>query len=169
MARRPSRVVPKCSRCGRPRVLNPCRDCASEAEQKQLGYPPLRDGTYRYPPMVRDVAAGRRAAEAGKARAANAATDEWRHAFKWAVERWADACMPFTSETVVAEVGLPQGEVGTNINNAVGALMSAAARKNVIRATGRHVPSTRPSSHGAELKEWIGAHCETFDTADRMP
>lgn len=26
------RPLPRCSRCGRPRVLNPCRDCATLAE-----------------------------------------------------------------------------------------------------------------------------------------
>lgn len=33
--------LPHCSRCGNVRGLNPCRDCATEEEQKALGYPPV--------------------------------------------------------------------------------------------------------------------------------
>lgn len=42
-------TMPTCSRCGEIRVLDPCRDCATTAEQIELGYPPLPDGTYSYP------------------------------------------------------------------------------------------------------------------------
>jgi hypothetical protein len=60
----------------------------------------------------------------------------------------------FTSEDVTEEFGLPTGEVGTNKNNAVGAIMNAIAKKGVIRNTGDYVKSSRPSSHSAVIAVW---------------
>lgn len=81
---------------------------------------------------------------------------EWRTEFKTTIRECAKSQRPFTSEHIIAMIGLPRAEVSQHANNAVGAMMGAAARTGVIRKTGKHVPSKRPSSHGAELTEWIG-------------
>jgi len=81
---------------------------------------------------------------------------EWKEKFQEHLEGCASSKLPFTSEHVIAIVGLPRGEVRTNANNAVGAMMNAAAKRGIIKKTGRRVQSKRPSSHGAELTEWIG-------------
>jgi hypothetical protein len=60
----------------------------------------------------------------------------------------------FTSEDVTEEFGLPTGEVKTNKNNAVGAIMNAIAKKGIIRNTGNYVKSSRPSSHSAVIAVW---------------
>ncbi len=82
--------------------------------------------------------------------------DEWQSAFCKEVGTLAATRLPFTSEDVVAVVGLPSGEIGKDANNAVGAMMTSLAKQGVIRKTGRRVQSKRPSSHGAELTEWSG-------------
>lgn len=61
---------------------------------------------------------------------------------------------PFTSEALVADIGLPNGVVGTNRNNAVGALIRAWARQKAIKRTG-YTASKRVESHGALLSIWI--------------
>jgi len=63
---------------------------------------------------------------------------------------------PFTSEDVVAVVGLPRGDVSTNKNNAVGALISSAARKHIIHKVG-YRNSKRPALHAAALAVWVGS------------
>lgn len=94
----------------------------------------------------------------GQALAADAAPDDWTDRFRSALRELAATGEPFTSEDVTDRAGLPAGGIGTNRNNAVGALMASAgaARPKLIRKTGRHVPSRRPSSHAATLTEWIG-------------
>lgn len=62
----------------------------------------------------------------------------------------------FTSEDVTALVGLPRGAVGQHRNNAVGAVMSAAARAGTIQRCG-YEQSKRPVSHAAVLSVWVGA------------
>lgn len=94
---------------------------------------------------------------AGQQAAADAAPDDWRDAFRAAVKALAASGRPFTSEDVTDRAGLPSGDVATNRNNAVGALMTASARAGVIVKTGRRVPSARATSHGAELTEWKGS------------
>lgn len=94
--------------------------------------------------------------ETGMAEALGGALESWKAAFRAEVARLATTGQPFTSETVVARVGLPAGVIALSANNAVGAMVNAAARTGVIRKTGRRVHSTRPSSHAAELTEWIG-------------
>jgi hypothetical protein len=74
-----------------------------------------------------------------------------------AVKLWAwrmNAGHLFTSEDVTEKFGLPTGEVKTNKNNAVGAIMNAIAKKGVIRNTGNYVKSSRPSSHSAVIAVW---------------
>lgn len=79
--------------------------------------------------------------------------DDWQDkvkAWTWRLS----AGTRFTSEDVTAEFGLPTGEVKTNKNNAVGAIMNAIATKGVIQNTGDYVKSSRPSSHSAVIAVW---------------
>lgn len=79
--------------------------------------------------------------------------NEWQDKVKaWTWARNAGA--RFTSEDIIEEFGLPTGQVGTNKNNAVGAIMNAIAKKGVIRNTGDYVKSSRPSSHSAVIAVW---------------
>lgn len=80
----------------------------------------------------------------------------WKARYKEAVRNLARQRRPFTSEDVIAIVGLPAGDVEMNANNAVGAMMTGLAKAGVICKTGERVQARRPSSHGAELTEWIG-------------
>lgn len=62
----------------------------------------------------------------------------------------------FTSEDIIAVVGLPRTETGMNANNAVGAMMNGLAKRGLIYKTAERRRSRRPSSHGAELAVWKG-------------
>lgn len=93
--------------------------------------------------------------EQGMALALDAAA-EWREAAYEAIRGLASTRRPFTSEDVVAQVGLPAGGVRTNRNNAVGAVMNASAKRGWIVKTGRHVTAKRKQLHAAELIEWTG-------------
>ncbi len=81
---------------------------------------------------------------------------DWKEEFNRTVVACALSQRPFTSEHIIAMIGLPRVEVRTNANNAVGAMMNSAAKRGIIKKTGNHVLSKRPSSHGAELTEWVG-------------
>lgn len=94
--------------------------------------------------------------EHGMRQALDNAATEWKADFRRTVKRLAATRKPFTSEDVTAEVGLPRGSVASNRNNAVGAMMNALAKSQVIVKTGRHVKSRSPRSNGAELIEWVG-------------
>jgi hypothetical protein len=94
---------------------------------------------------------------AGQALALDAADEDWTAAARRAIKWLAAQGRPFTSEDVTARTGLPSGAPGTNRNNAVGALMTSAAKAGLIAKTGERVPSQRPTSHGAEIAQWVGA------------
>jgi hypothetical protein len=83
--------------------------------------------------------------------------NEWKMRFRRAVVVLASEGEPFTSESAIDMVGLPRVEIRKDANNAVGAMMNGMAKRGIIRKTGRHVLSKRPTSNGAELNEWIGA------------
>ena len=69
-------------------------------------------------------------------------------------ERWlAVRVDPFTSEHLVEAIGLPDGQVGMNKNNAVGALVRAWAQRKCIDRVG-YSPARRVESHGALLSVW---------------
>lgn len=104
----------------------------------------------------RDLAAARRARDAGQARAQGKADPVWVAAFRAEVIRLANTGQEFTSEDVTAVVGLPSGGVAQHRNNAVGALMGGMARRGFIVRT-RYAQSTRPVSHAAVLAHWRGA------------
>ena len=99
---------------------------------------------------------GRAAKDEGMNRALDAAA-EWRESAYATIAVLARSGEPFTSEDVVALVGLPVGGVGTNRNNAVGAVMNASAKRGWIVKTGRRVTAKRRTLHAAELTEWTGA------------
>lgn len=82
--------------------------------------------------------------------------ERWKRRFKASLGMRARRGEPFTSEDIIRAIGLPRGKVKSNANNAVGAMMNAAARKGIIVKTGRRVLAKRPTSHAAELTEWIG-------------
>lgn len=78
---------------------------------------------------------------------------DWKAQFRrWIIQQAQGST--FTSEDVLDAVGLPSGKVAMNANNAVGAMISGMARKQLIAKTGRRVYSTRKSSHAAELIVW---------------
>lgn len=81
---------------------------------------------------------------------------EWQNEFRQAVTDLASLGEPFTSEDVVALVGLPTGGVGVNRNNSVGAMMNGMAKRRIIRNSGMRAKSKRRTSHSAELVLWVG-------------
>jgi len=82
---------------------------------------------------------------------------EWKIRFRECTWKLAQSGQMFTSEDVIAVVGLPAGEVAINANNAVGAMMNGLAKSGVIVKTQERRKSRRPNSHGAELAVWIGS------------
>ena len=112
---------------------------------------------------INEPMTGRKAKEEGMARALQPQeVADWKEQFRVGVMSLADRGTPFTSEDVINAVGLPR-EVQQNRNNAVGAMMSAMARRGLIRKTGRRVQSQRPSSHCAEILEWVGVTPNTTE------
>jgi len=142
---------PNCSTCGRLLIDGECRWCVS---------------------IKRNLDDGRKRKQRGMKQALQPdALADWKDAFYKAAERLGRSGDAFTSEDVLEIVGLPTGEIGQHANNAVGAMMNALARRGVIRKTGRHVPSKRPSSHGTEINEWVGVHraLESHDPVSSSP
>lgn len=78
----------------------------------------------------------------------------WKARFVETVEEIASRGWAFTSEDVLACVGLPR-DVAINANNAVGAMMNAMAKKGVIQKTKERRQAMRSSSHGRELAVWV--------------
>ena len=85
---------------------------------------------------------------------AYASHEEWVSAFNKRLDELAASGMLFTSEDVTATVGFYR-EPGMNRNNAVGALMTAAARHGTIERVG-WVASRLPRQHGAAIAQWRG-------------
>jgi hypothetical protein len=83
------------------------------------------------------------------------AVPAWSILARLAIDQLAATGADFTSEDVVALVGLPRGKPGTNRNNAVGAAFSGAARRGVIREVGR-TNASRPALHARRLTVWRG-------------
>jgi hypothetical protein len=93
-------------------------------------------------------ALGMEAAELGSA--------AWAAQARAAIKHLAQQPVTFTSEDVIDLVGLPWPDAGANRNNAVGAIMSGAARAGVIYKTGTYVETRRPSSHARIVAVWKG-------------
>lgn len=103
-----------------------------------------------------DVDLGELAKAIGQGQAMDKASLWAGEAFR-AIALLAGTGTPFTSEDVIAEVGLPSGAVQTNGNNAVGAIMSAAAREGIIRPVAR-VKTQRATSHAHSIIQWVGTY-----------
>lgn len=86
--------------------------------------------------------------------AAYASHGAWVEAFNGVLGLLAAQGEPFTSEDVTDRVGFYRS-VGTNQNNAVGALMAAAAKRGDIHRVG-FAPSRATRQHGATLAVWKG-------------
>lgn len=80
----------------------------------------------------------------------------WKTRFAEAVQEMADRGWSFTSEDVLACVGLPR-EATMNANNAVGAMMNAMAKRGIIQKTPQRRQARRSTSHGRELAVWVRA------------
>lgn len=92
----------------------------------------------------------------GMANALVASPDEWRALARETVEWLAERGEPFTSEDLTRYVGLPNPDATeANRNNAVGAIISGAARRGLIRRVGIE-NARRAPSHAAALGVWVG-------------
>lgn len=96
-----------------------------------------------------DMAEARRQADAAIERAYNGADPEWKAAAAWAVFYVAKNKRVFTGDDVWA-VGLPRPREP----RALGPIMLRAAKKGLIRKTGRMVPSAVPKDHMNPHYEW---------------
>jgi hypothetical protein len=104
--------------------------------------------------MDQQLALGLERKQDGMDRALIAAfVQSWKNDFRSVVEGFLPG-RRFTSEDVLAIVGLPSGGVAKDANNAVGAMVNGLARRGIIRKTSTRVQSRRSSSHGAELIVW---------------
>ncbi len=103
-----------------------------------------------------DLFLGEKLKDEGQQRALFAQdVDGWKQSFWDELIKWAVSGERFTSEDITEVVGLPRKEIGKDRNNAVGAMMSGAAKKGVIVKDGRR-SAKRPSQHAAELTVWKG-------------
>lgn len=110
-----------------------------------------------FPPPPPTLPENERRKVVGMGKALNAASTEWRYL----ADRWVKALPPgtrFTSEDLTDAVGLPEGKVGTNRNNAVGAVMAAYSRAALIRDSGAWVKSQRATNHAAKITIWERTH-----------
>ena len=89
--------------------------------------------------------------EKGKS-AALAAKSEW-HALAVNWVRNQPHGVTFTSEDMLAAIGLPSGGIGQHKNNAVGAAMAAISKTGLIQHQG-YEKSKRKVSHSAVLSRW---------------
>ncbi len=115
---------------------------------------PWRTFRVEIPAGPRDVDEGLRRKAEGQERAETGYSqrDGWGARFDAAVKALAMSRRPFTSEDVTARVGMPP----SGSPSAVGARMTAAAKRGWIRKTGRTVKAERPNQHAAMLTEWRG-------------
>jgi hypothetical protein len=102
-----------------------------------------------------DLPGGERAKERGLLAAGSADRAwEWKHRALDAIHDLAATGQPFTADEVVAAVGLP--DFGSNRNNAVGAVFSAATKRGWIVHTGVYRKSRRVISHARAVAVWVG-------------
>lgn len=112
-------------------------------------------------------AEGDKAKNEGMERALNAAHEEWKKKFKEVALELASDGRPFTSEDVVAVVGLPRETPGQHKNNAVGAMMNGLARGGYIVKVG-HRKSRRSISHSTEIATWVGVKYMRMSAEERI-
>lgn len=101
-------------------------------------------------------AEGRALAEAGM-QMALFAKPEWKLRAEATILELAQSGKPFTADDVTERVGLPTSYKGMNANNAVGAAISAAARRKQIMPIG-YTTANRVSSHSRVLRIWRGVN-----------
>lgn len=58
-----------------------------------------------------------------------------------------------TSEDITDVIGMPAGQIATNRNNAVGALMRSLSKKRLL-AHDHYTKSKNPQAHGAVIAVW---------------
>jgi hypothetical protein len=92
--------------------------------------------------------------EQGKAIALENSPHQWRERFERALTYLACLEDTFTVDDVIHRAGLPRSST-PNANNAVGALMSAAAKRGQIIRIG-YEAAARTSSHGRAIAKWQG-------------
>jgi hypothetical protein len=74
--------------------------------------------------------------------------DVWRANAYEILRAWGQRREAFTSTDLIDVLGMPPRP------NAVGAVMTAAAKKGLIAHTDRYVKSTRPTCHAAVVRVW---------------
>lgn len=84
------------------------------------------------------------------------AKPEWAEQAKQTIQQLASSGKPFTADDVIQRIGLPTRYAGMNANNAVGAAVSASARRKEITRIG-FKQANRASSHGRVLSIWQGS------------
>lgn len=101
---------------------------------------------------MNDLIEGMALKDHGQAAAAEAALPWFDKGVRWIASK--PPYTSFTSDDLVEALGLPTEDVGTNKNNAVGALFSYAVKQDLINRRG-YRPSTRKSNHAAVVSVWI--------------
>jgi hypothetical protein len=94
---------------------------------------------------------GRRRRDEGMRTAEHAAHPWVKDAIDQAITRWARTLAPFVADDIRDEV-----PILASSPNVLGARVSAAARKGLIRKTGMYRPSRAASRHGGVVAEWVG-------------
>lgn len=91
-------------------------------------------------------------AEIGMAAADAAQPDDWKDHVDRVITQMAKTGRPFTSDHVSAITG----DSPTGSRGAMGARFRIASKAGLIRRVG-YTPSLRPSVHGHDVKQWVGA------------
>lgn len=86
------------------------------------------------------------------------AQPDWRTQADETIMQLARSGNAFTSEDVTARIGLPS--VGTNKNNAVGAVIAVWARRGLIHDVG-WTRTSNPQGHSRKLTIWRGHALES--------
>lgn len=140
-------------------------DCGRIVRQGESDGTPFRHSWCKGKPSVheahaarqarrrREQEAGALARDAGMAAAAAAAPD-WTELAKQAVRFLAATGTDFTIDDVIERAGLPN-DSKSNANNAVGALMSGAAKRRIIERVG-YTRTSRRLGHARSVAVWRG-------------
>lgn len=88
------------------------------------------------------------AKEQGMARVDAAADPAIKDRIDATIRRWAARGMEFSANDLRAEYG--------DLGNVVGSRFSVAAKRGLIRDTGKRIPSNLASTHSAEVRVWVG-------------
>jgi hypothetical protein len=91
--------------------------------------------------------------ELGQDLAVNNVTIDYEESFINRLLFLVESKNPFTIDDIVNSIGLPNK--GQNKNNAVGALMSRAAKNKLIKKIG-YTKSNRAANHSRIITQWIG-------------